>query len=249
MRAITTKLKPKSGFSSIFHLLLNLLLPVLLFVLVRIQFVQLAAIVVLLSKWRMLAVRPRYWPANIRANAVDIIVGLSIVIFMAASYTFATQLFWAFAYAVWLILIKPGSTVGKTSLQALTAQLAGLMALFISFGGASAIVLVIGVWLVCYSSARHFFTSFEETHTSLYAHTWGYFAAALAWVLSHWLLFYGSVAQPTLLLTVIGFGLAALYYLDQTDRLSKLVRRQFVFIMVAIVVVILTFSDWGDKAV
>jgi hypothetical protein len=66
--------------------------------------------------------------------------------------------------------------------------------------------------------------------------------------LSHWLLFYGQLAQPTLLLAVIGYGVATLYYLDHDDRLSSAWRRQFVLMMVAVVVVVLTFSDWGDRA-
>jgi hypothetical protein len=43
--------------------------------------------------------------------------------------------------------------------------------------------------------------------------------------------------------------MAVIYYLDHHDRLSKGLRRQFVFIMLAIVLVVLTFSDWGDKIV
>ncbi len=78
---------------------------------------------------------------------------------------------------------------------------------------------------------------------------WGYSAAALVWLLGHWLLFYGFLAQPVLLLTVIGLGSASLYYLEETDRLSILLRRQVVFIMLAVIVVVLIFSDWGDKVV
>jgi hypothetical protein len=48
---------------------------------------------------------------------------------------------------------------------------------------------------------------------------------------------------------VLGFGLAAMYYLGERDKLSNLLRRQFVFIMIAIIVVVLVFSDWGDKAI
>ena len=69
------------------------------------------------------------------------------------------------------------------------------------------------------------------------------------WVLGHWLLFYGIVAQPTLLLVILGYGLAALYYLDHFDKLSTVIRRQFVFIMIAVVVIVLTLSNWGDKIV
>lgn len=243
------RLKPKSGFSHFLHIGLMILLPALLYVLVRMGFVPLAASLIVLSKWRMFAVRPRYWPANIRANGVDLTIGFATVIFMSNSNSASWQLVWAVAYACWLLFIKPGSSIWKTSLQAFLAQTAGLMALFLALGDAPLYVLVLLVWMICYGVARHFFTSFEEPYTSLYAHTWGYFAAALTWLLGHWLVYYGIVAQPALLLTVLGFGMAALYYLSQTDRLSVMVRRNFVVMMVAIVLVVILLTDWSGGTV
>lgn len=248
MTRIPAGLKPKGGISSAAHFGLVLLLPVLLYVMVRIDFVQLALLLVILSKWRMFAVRMRYWPANIRANAVDLMVGISAVIFMASTNAGSWQLAWAFLYGLWLVFIKPRSTTLFISIQASIAQFTALMALFLAWGDAPLLVLIFMGWSICYLCARHFFTSFDEPYTSLYSHTWGYFAGALIWVLSHWLLFYGQLAQPTLLLTVIGYGVATLYYLDHDDRLSSAWRRQFILMMVAIVVVVLTFSDWGDRA-
>jgi hypothetical protein len=245
----TKKLRPKSGFASFAHIGLNALLPVLLYVLVRIDFAPLAAALIILSKWRMFAVRIRYWPANIRANAVDIMVGVSVVVFMSSTSIGAWQIIWAVAYGLWLIFLKPGSSTFQVSLQAVVAQLVTLMALFLVSGNMQLYALVVFSWFICYLCARHFFTSFDEPYTQLYSHVWGYFAAALVWILGHWLLFYNVLAQPTLLLLVIGYGLAAMYYLDQTDRLSALWRRQFILMMVAIVVIVLTFSDWGDKAI
>lgn len=246
---VLRKLKPKSGFSHFMHLGLNVLFPSLLYILVSMDFVPLAALLVLLSKWRMFAVRPRYWPANLRANGVDLTVGFAIVIFMANSGSIAWRLGWVLAYAIWLIAIKPGTSVWKTSVQALIAQTVGLMALFMALGDASLVVLVLLVWMICYAAARHFFTSFEEPYTALYAHMWGYFTAALVWLLGHWLVFYSIVAQPALLLTVIGFGLAALYYLEQTDRLSIMVRRNLVVMMIAIVLVVILLTNWSGGTV
>lgn len=237
-------LKPKSGFPHILHLVLTALLPALIFVLVRMQLVPLAAFAILLSKWRMLAVRPRHWLANIRANAVDIMFGLSVVIFMSHTNSPGWQLAWAVVYGLWLVLLKPGNSVLKVTLQACVVQFFALSALFLQWESAPIIGLVIAAWLVSYLIARHFFSSFDEPHASLYSNTWGYFSAALVWLLSHWLLFYGVIAQPTLLLTVIGYGLATLYYFDQTDRLNVATRRQFVFIMTAVIMVVLVFSDW-----
>lgn len=242
-------IKPANGFSHLLHLALQVLLPIVVFVFVRLGFIQLALSIVVLSKWRMFAVRPRFWPANIRANSVDIIVGLSIVLFMSHSSSVALQLGWASIYAVWLVVIKPASGILMSSVQALIAQAAGLSAIYLVWSSAPTITLTLATGLVCFLSARHFLDSFDEPYARMLAYFWGYFGAALAWLLSHWLLFYGLVAQPTLLLCTIGYGLAVIYYLDHHDRLSKGLRRQFIFIMLAIILVVLAFSDWGDKVV
>lgn len=249
MRALTSKLKPTQGFSHYFHLGLTSFLPAIVFILVRIDFVQLALLIILLSKWRMFVVRPRYWLANITANAVDIIVGASLLVFMDHSASVGLQLFWAAMYGVWLIFIKPRSEVLAVSLQALIAQITGLIALYLAWTEAPLLGVVIATWLVSYLSARHFFTSFDDEYAAFYSHTWGYFSAALTWLLNHWLLFYGLVPQPALLLSVLGFSYAGIYYLYETERLTPLFRRQITFIMFAIVLVVLVFSDWGDKTV
>ena len=255
MKSVVSKIKPKSGFSHFFHILLVLILPTLVFVFVRIELPLFAAALIFLSKWRMFAVRPRYWPANIRANSVDLIVGFSILIFMTNTEVLMWQFIWAVVYGVWLVFIKPGVSLIKISVQSAIGQLFGLMALFLASGSdsegffVSTTVLTIFAWAICYLSARHFFSAFDEKYSSFLAHLWGYFAAALTWLLSHWLLFYGSIAQVTILLSVIGFSLGSLYYLDYHDKLSDLMRKQFVFMMVAIVIVVLVFSDWGDKTI
>lgn len=248
MRALLFKLKPASGFAYILHLGLLVLLPIMVFVLVRLNFIQLALIIIVLSKWRMFAVRPRFWPANVRANAIDLMVGISVVVFMAHG-SMAAQFLWTVLYGVWLVAIKPTTGSFMVSAQAFIGQLAALMALFVAWSGGPLYGLVLLTGLVCYLSARHFFESFDEPYSKLLSYLWGYFGAALTWVLGHWLLFYQVVSQPTLLLTTIGYGLAVLYYLDHQERLSSTLQRQFVFIMLAIVLVVLVFSDWGDKVV
>jgi hypothetical protein len=197
----------------------------------------------------MFAVKPRHWPANIRANAVDLIVGLSALIFMAHTDSMNFQLLWAVAYGIWLMVIKPMSTAFGIMLQALIAMSIGLSALYIAWGDKSIAILVIGTWLICYNTARHFFISFEEVLVRYLAGVWAYFGSALAWILSHWLLFYGPIAQPALLLSVIGFGLGGIYYLEKSDKMSVVLRRQIVFVMVAVVLIVLTFSNWGDKTI
>lgn len=254
MRALTSRLstgrlKPAQGFSHYFHIGLTSFLPAIIFILVRIDFVLLATVVVLLSKWRMFVVRPRYWMINLISNAVDIIVGLSVVVFMSHSQDMAVQLGIAGLYALWLVFIKPGSSVIAVSTQALISQAVGLVALYMWWVEAPIVGMVIFTWVISYLTARHFFTSFEDDFNDFYAFTWAYFSAAMTWLLGHWLLFYGVIPQPALLLAVLGFGLAGMYYLDESERLTPLIRRQIMFIMFAIVLVVLVFSDWGDKTI
>lgn len=249
MRPLIKKFTPSRGFGHALYLAYNAALPLLVFLLVRTSFVQLALALILLSKWRMLAVRPRFWLANIRANAVDIIIGVSVLSFMVATTNELFQLFWGVVWAAWLIVIKPKADTFWVSIQALIGLIAGLTGIFLTWDHQPLHVLVGSVGLLCFFAAHHFFYSFDEPYTRLLSYFWGYFGAALVWILGHWLLFYGPVAQPTLLLVALGFGLGTLYYLDHYDRLSLNIRRQVVFIMIAVLLVVLTFSDWGDKIV
>lgn len=249
MRRAVARIKPASGFSKFVHWSLVAVMPLLVFVFVRWSILELAYGVVLLSKWRMFAVRPRHWPANIRANAVDIIAGLSFVVFMAHAPSYAWQVVWLVCYELWLIVIKPRSSTFWISVQACLGQLLGLTALYMVWGRAPLYVLVVATWGICYLAARHFFSSFDEGLTSMLSHIWAYVAAALTWVLGHLLLYYGFLAQPVLILSVLSYGLATLYYLENSDRLSALVRREVLLIMSAVIIVIILFSNWGVRAI
>lgn len=249
MQAKLTKIRPKKGLAHVFHLVMTFLLPLLVYIMVATHVVWAALLVVLLSKWRMLAVKPRHWPASIRANGIDLLVGISFLVFMAQSGSQFYQLGWAFLYGIWLLVLKPGSKLLSVSLQAMVGQLLALTALFLRFGGSNTVILVMATWGVCYLTARHFLASFDEPYTRFFSYLWAYFGGALAWLLCHWLLFYGPVAQPALLINVIGFGLATLYYLQETDRLSKYYRQQIVFIVLAIIAVLIVFSNWGDRTI
>lgn len=229
--------------------MLVIILPVLALVFVKWSILPLAYGIIILSKWRMFAVRPRHWPANIRANAVDIIVGLSFVVFMAQSPTNAWQLVWLLAYEVWLLAIKPRSKTFWTSVQAALGQFVGLTAVYLLWGRSSLLLLGAVSWVICYLAARHFFSSFDEPLGSMLSHIWGYVAVAMTWVLGHWLLYYGFLAQPVLILSILSYGMATLYYLENFDKLSSLIKREILLIMSAVIIVIVLFSSWGDKTI
>lgn len=248
-KLLLSKIKPTTGFAHFLHIALVVVLPILVFILVRLDFAIIALVVIILSKWRMFAVRPRFWAANIRANAVDLMVGISTVLFMTHSDSLAVQGVWTLLYACWLLFIKPARSVLMVTVQAFIAQFIALSALYLVWtdGPMAALTLISG--LICFLAARHYFDAFDEPYARMLSYFWGYFGAAMAWLLSHWLLFYSSLAQPTLLLSTLGYGLAILYYLDHNDRLSKGVRQQFILVMVAVVLIVLAFSDWGDKVI
>lgn len=239
----------RTGYAAFLHILLVGALPLLMYILVRIDFAWLAFLLIFLSKWRMFAVKMRHWPANVRANAVDMFVGVSFIIFMIQTDAASLQLFWAALYALWLIVIKPQSTALWTGLQALIAQSVSFIAIFLFWSEASTLTLVFIAWVVAYFSARHFLTAYDEAMARATAYAWAFFVASIAWLSSRWLIFYGPVAQPALLLSVLGYGLASMYYLEHTDRLSRNIRMQFVGVMTAIVLFLIIFSDWSDKTV
>lgn len=251
MKLLLDKVRPIAGFSRIAHLLLLAALPIIVFVLIRLELELPAFLVVLLSKWRMFAVKPRFWLSMLRTNAVDLMVGFAIVTFMSNTDAMSWQLIWTALYIIWLVAIKPSSKLEYVAAQALVGMTLALGAMFVVGGGLSLIWLVFGTGLVAYTAARHFFTPFDERHGKLLASVWGFFAAALVWVLGHWLIYYvhGLIAQPAVLLVVLGYGLGGLYYLDHTTRLSVSLRRQITLLVVAITLILILFSDWGDKIV
>jgi hypothetical protein len=246
---LPSRIKPLKGFSHLAHVALLILLPLLAYILVRITFVSLAILLIFLSKWRMFAVRPRYWLTNLISNGVDIMVAVSLVLFMANSSVVWWQLFWATMYATWLIWLKPKSDVLSVSIQAMLGQLLALFVLYLKFGDNSLLVLVAGTWVIAYVAARHFLTSFDEPLTALVAHVWAFFSASLAFILGHWLLFYGTVPQIIVILTTVGYCLGALYYLEATDRLTALIQRQLLVIMGAILLIVIVLSDWTGATV
>ena len=249
MLQIPARIKPTRGFAHVLHIALKALLPILAYILVRTNFVAVAIVLIILSKWRMFAVKPYYWMANIIASGVDIIVAVALVLFIANTSVEWWQLFWTGLYVLWLTVLKPRYDVLSVSAQAMIGQLLGLSILYLKFGDAPLAVLVGGTWAVAYLSARHFLTSFEEPSSPLLAHVWAYFAGGLAFVLGHWLLFYGTIAQIIVILTTVGYSFAALYYLDATNKLTKSLQQQLLAIMCAILLIVIVLSDWTGATV
>jgi len=146
-----------------------------------------AFLLVLLSKWRVLAVRPRYWFVNLQSNLVDLIVGLSVVVLLyAANGALTAQILMTLLYIGWLLFIKPRSKRSFIAVQAGVATFLGITALMLVSYSWIASLVVLLMWVIGYSAARHVLGSYEEAHISFYSLVWGLFFAELGWLMYHW---------------------------------------------------------------
>lgn len=180
--------KKKTLFSEFIYVILNIALAVGVLVVVWVVESPWAALVlVLLSKWRVLGVRPRYWFANIQANLVDIIVNISVVILLyAASGAVLAQCILTALYIVWLLFIKPRSKRIFIALQAGTALFLGITSLALVAYDWNVFFFVLAMWLIGYSTARHVLASYDEAHLSFYSLIWGFVMAEFGWLMYHW---------------------------------------------------------------
>jgi hypothetical protein len=178
----------RTVLSETVYILLNILMAVAILVVVIVIESPLPAFaLVLLSKWRVLAVRPQHWPAHIVANSVDIIVSLGYVVLLsAAGGALMTQIFLTALYIGWLLLLKPQSKRPLVIAQAGVGLFVGVSALMqISYDWWDTAV-VLAMWVIGYSAARHVLTAYQEPHFSLLSLIWGFVVAEIGWLAYHW---------------------------------------------------------------
>jgi len=212
--------KRRSFLSELVYIVLNVGLAVaILAVVLAIESPLPAFALVLLSKWRVLAVRPRYWMAHIKANLVDIIVSLSYVVLLyAAGGAFFLQVGLSALFVVWLLFIKPRSKRTFIAIQAGTALFFGVTALMTVSYDWSSLPVVLGMWVIGYATGRHVLTSYEDPHSSFYSLVWGLVVAELGWLTYHWTFAYSipgfggvKLAQAALIVLAIGFVVERAY--------------------------------------
>ncbi len=206
----------RSRLSELVYILLNVGLAVTLLVIVAvIQSPWLAVAIVALSKWRAFAVRPRFWLANIVANMVDVIVGVSTVVLLnGANGSLWLQIIITALYSGWLLFIKPRSRRSYVAAQAGIAVFVGVTALSMVSYGWDVAAFVAVMWVIGYVSVRHVLGSYEEPLATVYALTGGAVVAELGWIGFHWLMAYpipgfGEIRLSQLALFLTLFGLVA----------------------------------------
>lgn len=216
--------KRRSLLSESIYILLNLALAIAVPIVIWATGTPwLALALVLLSKWRVLAVRPRYWFAHVEANMVDIIVSLGLVELIYLVYlvgqsgsgqAVGVQIFLTVVYAAWLLMLKPRTRRSAVALQAAAAVFIGTIALSsISYGWPSSLV-VLGMWIIGYSSARHVLVAYSDTDIRLLSLIWGFVIAEIGWLTYHWTIAYslpfgGGLKLPQATLLILGISYLA----------------------------------------
>lgn len=210
----------RSFLSEVAYIVLNIALAITLFVLVLVVNVPWPAFgLVLLSKWRVFAVRSRYWMANIRANLVDGIVGISMVVLLyAASGDLPTQIGLTALYIAWLLFLKPRSKRAHVVSQAAVGLIFGIAAIVQISPSLPSSAVVLMAWVVGYSAARHVLSVQHESHINFLSILWGFVVAEVMWLGYHWTI--GYQVGKSLQLAQIVVVIAALSFMAERIYIS-----------------------------
>lgn len=247
----------RSFLSSLAHILLNILLVVTIWSSIYITNSLIVAIVLIfVSKWRVFAVRPRFWLANVKSNSVDLIVclGLAILIWAAGSQQLIAQGIISLVYVLWLIVLKPQSKDIFIRSQAISAVFIGFFALFSISYTWPLIAIVACAMIIGYSSMRHVLSSDENKNLELFSLIWGLIMAELAWLFSHWVVGYSfgvptlAVPQVAIIASILSFLVFSFYYSYKKD--GKLTFQEVivptVFSIVVCLILMIFFSMFSE---
>lgn len=213
--------KRRSLFSELIYILLNVGLAVaILLVVWAVESPLPAFVLVVLSKWRILAVRPRYWFAHVQSNMVDLIVSVGLVVILSAignamgETGIFVQIGLTFAYIAWLLVLKPRTKRSYVIAQAGVAQAVGVTALYMSSYEWSASVVVLLMWLIGYTTARHVLSAYSESQLTFLSLAWGFVVAQIGWLTYHWSIAYrlpgiDGVLLPQVAIIIVAIGFLA----------------------------------------
>jgi len=254
----------RSFLSEVVYTVLNIGLAIALVVVIRYtDSIGLALGLVLISKWRVLAVRARYWFVNIKSNLVDLIVSTSFVLGLytinAATIEDVRKLallgIATVLYILWLLILKPRSKRSYVIAQAGVAVFLGVATLFtISFNWPASIVVAC-MALIGYSAANHVLNTYDdETHSLFLSLTWAVVMAEIGWVAYHWTIAYSLplaatlyVPQVAIIAILVAFVAQRAYdsfYHHQKIRTSDIIL-PLLFTLSVIAVLIFIFNRVG----
>ena len=206
--------KSRNIISSILHVAMNILLGVgSILITVATGSWIIGVILVIISKWRVFAVRPRYWGVNIISSLVDFIVGISFVMiaYCSGSAFLPVHAVLAVGYTIWLVLIKPRSSEVAAEIQSLIAVFLGTSAVTMLFASYESIFMVAACFVIGFAASHHILVQSEANDFSLTTISCGLINAEIAWLSNSWLIVYAFgntgiiVPQISIILTIFSF--------------------------------------------
>ena len=173
----------------------------------------LGLLLVLLSKWRIFAVRRRYLWLNLKSNLVDLIVGISVVLlsYYAGSTLLPVHFVLMAFYVIWLVAIKPQSSEQATLTQSLFAVFLGISAVVFMTSDISSIITILLAFLIGYAASRHVLSQTNTKDFTLTTLVCGLIFSEIAWLCDSWSIVYtfGStgirIPQVAIILTIFAF--------------------------------------------
>ncbi len=233
------------------YIVINAALPIVLLLLVmNFSSAWPALALVMLSKWRVFALRPRFWWINIKANLVDFLVSVSYVgLLYLTSTSFPVMLILAVMYGVWLLYVKPRSDHASVMAQAGVAQFLGLTVLFSLSAIVNEFFVILGCFAIGYVAARHIVSNYEEEESEFISYAWGLAISQLGWLLYRWTNVYDlrlpfKIPQIALLVLVISMAAGKLYAAAKSHRLTMNTVRSTAIFSAVLIAFILIFARW-----
>lgn len=248
----------RTRVSEMVYVALNILYAAMLLVLL-VEFEgqpYLAYLLVILSKWRVLAVRPRFWAANIQTSLLDTILGLSVVTLLWQNMGNLTlQLIITAIFALWLVLLKPLSKRFWVIVQAGTTQFVALMALFNVAHNMHIVIVVALSWLIGFVVARHIINVFTDEYEDIFiSTTWGIVIAELGWLTYYWTIAYTPLKIPQIAIIASLLGYAGLmiynylYHHDDAKNLWRDMAAPTLFSVAGILILLVFFNGFDPMS-
>lgn len=205
--------KSRNILSVAMHIGLNLALGLAaIFSVILLNTPLLGIALVLLSKWRILAVRVRFWWPNIKSNLVDLIVGVSMVLltYYMQPAPWGVALLMAILYCLWLVVVKPLSSEKAATVQALIAVFLGMSAASIGTTYLDPIVEMMFAFLIGFAASRHILSQGEDQDFTITTLACGLVFAEVAWLCNTWSIVYFlfdviRIPQVAVILTIFTF--------------------------------------------
>lgn len=217
----------------------------------------LAYLLVILSKWRVLAVRPRFWIANLQTNLLDTLVGLSVVTLLWQNMNNMTyQVLIAGLFVAWLVFLKPLSKRFWVIMQAGVAQFVATMALFTVAHTFHVVVVTALGWLIGFVTARHIINVFSDEHEDVVISvSWGVVIAELSWLTYYWTIAYTPLKIPQISIVVTLLGYMALvvynylYHREDSRHIWRDLAMPILFSLAGILIVLMFFNVFDPTSI